>query len=309
MLNTVKFMDESLTMLSELTPFLRNQTFFTVVSVVGQQGAGKSTIASLLADPPGKYGAFKRKKFTFAEASAERTISAGHETQGVSCFITEQRIILLDFQALLSSSIMDHAISKDRHGTLEYNSTENQLEIESIQLLSLAMNVSHVVLVVQDGMDTGLLRLLHTAGRIKSTPGLEYTPALVVVHNRAISSDFRITNIRRHQEFYRAIFPPGDFEFETGIGLSTGTVSAHISKQSTGKLVNLFFIPDWGTDKECCATFNEVMWEFRRQILGIAPKLITHVDMTERTWFQYANRTWDNIRKNPLYGEYCSHLP
>lgn len=51
MSSSLKLLDDSLLLGEDLGPYLLDQNHFLVIAVVGLQGAGKSTIASLLADP------------------------------------------------------------------------------------------------------------------------------------------------------------------------------------------------------------------------------------------------------------------
>lgn len=50
MVNSIKLLDDSLLLGEDLNAFLLDQSSFLVIAVVGLQGAGKSTIASLLAE-------------------------------------------------------------------------------------------------------------------------------------------------------------------------------------------------------------------------------------------------------------------
>ena len=51
MTHPVKMIDETLNIGEDISHFLLDQSQFIVVSIVGTQGTGKSTLASMLADP------------------------------------------------------------------------------------------------------------------------------------------------------------------------------------------------------------------------------------------------------------------
>lgn len=100
-----------------------------------------------------------------------------------------------------------------------YSSTENLMEVESLQLLTLVMSIAHVVVLVQDsGTDPNLIRLLQTCEMMKpsssSTPSSsssspsapsggdetqQYFPHVVFVHNRAPSHHFSPSTLKKLQ--------------------------------------------------------------------------------------------------------------
>ena len=93
---------------------------FLVISVVGQQGVGKSSILNEIAaayGPPKEdqpdvsltltssvpLGSTPRSPF--ALQSAEVALEAAHQTVGVDLHVTSDRLVLLDCQPVLSSSV------------------------------------------------------------------------------------------------------------------------------------------------------------------------------------------------------------
>ena len=52
------------------------------------------------------------------------------QTLGIDMFVTNERMIILDTQPLLSSAGLDHMIHNDKKYSAEYSSVENCVEIQ-----------------------------------------------------------------------------------------------------------------------------------------------------------------------------------
>ncbi len=76
---------------------------------------------------------------------------AEHCTNGINAWISPQRVIYLDCQALNSSSILDRSIHSEKRYPSEFGASENTLELHSLQLAGFLFNVCHVVVFVQVG--------------------------------------------------------------------------------------------------------------------------------------------------------------
>jgi hypothetical protein len=92
---------------------LNDNTDFTVIAVLGLAGAGKSAILNDLATMTASWGGaggggldrgLPRKPF--AVQTEDILLDASHQTVGVDMHVTDERLILLDCQPLLSASVV-----------------------------------------------------------------------------------------------------------------------------------------------------------------------------------------------------------
>ncbi|KAJ7321749.1 smg-9, nonsense mediated mRNA decay factor [Desmophyllum pertusum] len=91
-----------------------------------------------------------------------------NQTAGIDMSVTQERVILLDTQPLLSAALLDRLIHHDRNIPPEYTSPENYNEIQSLQIVTFLLTVCHVIIVVQDWFtDPNIIRLLKTAEMLK----------------------------------------------------------------------------------------------------------------------------------------------
>jgi len=101
------------------------------------------------------------RNFYFKPQSLEHHELGGHCTTGVDLLVTSNRVILLDTQPMLSASVMDRLVQQENKkftGT-DFASTENAMEIQSLQLAAFLLSVCHVVILVQDWFfDPNLVR-------------------------------------------------------------------------------------------------------------------------------------------------------
>jgi len=101
------------------------------------------------------------RSFYFKPQSLEHHELGGHCTTGVDVLVTSNRVILLDTQPMLSASVMDRLVQQENKkftGT-DFASTENAMEIQSLQLAAFLLSVCHVVILVQDWFfDPNLVR-------------------------------------------------------------------------------------------------------------------------------------------------------
>ena len=183
---TARFLDEELNVYTdELGRHLSEHPDFTVIGVLGFQGAGKSRVLSELCGYRREATADGRSALigTFSEQTEDELLEGLHHTCGVdACVNVAEQLILLDVQPLLSASLLVQRMRQRRNGDpLEvgrdrdrgapadgpdttFTSHENQLEMESLTLAVWLLSVCHVVLVVSEqGIDLGLVQLLQTA--------------------------------------------------------------------------------------------------------------------------------------------------
>ena len=88
----------------------------------------------------------------FKTQSTEHHELGGHCTSGVDLLVTSNRVILLDTQPMLSASVMDRLVQQEnkKYPGTEFASTENTIELHSLQLAAFLLSVCHVVILVQD---------------------------------------------------------------------------------------------------------------------------------------------------------------
>lgn len=76
-------------------------------------------------------------------------------TSGIDFYVTKNRVIYLDTQPILSSSIMTSTNTTLEH----YVNSEYNLEIQSLQFTAFLYSVCHVIIFVQDWfVDPNLIR-------------------------------------------------------------------------------------------------------------------------------------------------------
>ncbi|XP_054106577.1 nonsense-mediated mRNA decay factor SMG9 isoform X1 [Callithrix jacchus] len=159
MKHSIKLVDDQMNWCDSAIEYLLDQTDVLVVGVLGLQGTGKSMVMSLLsANTPEE----DQRAYVFRAQSAEMKERGGNQTSGIDFFITQERIVFLDTQPILSPSILDHLINNDRKLPPEYNLPHTYVEMQSLQIAAFLFTVCHVVIVVQDWFtDLSLYRLMY----------------------------------------------------------------------------------------------------------------------------------------------------
>ncbi|XP_057269727.1 nonsense-mediated mRNA decay factor SMG9, partial [Pezoporus wallicus] len=259
MKSSIKLVDEQMNWCDSALEFLLEQTDVLVVGALGLQGTGKSTLLSLLAanqpdeDP---------RSFVFRPQGPELRERGGSQTGGIDFFITQERVVFLDTQPLLSPALLDHLINNDRKLPPEYGLPHTYVEMQSLQIAAFLFTVCHVVLLVQDWFtDLGLYRFLQTAEMVKpSTPSpghepsagaeepSEYYPHLVFVQTRAGPGSFRPRRLRQMQRLLQRVMAHSHLKYRGSLcprevvpGLPEGPPEAD---------VNLFLLPPMEGDEE-----------------------------------------------------------
>ncbi|XP_064262356.1 nonsense-mediated mRNA decay factor SMG9 [Passer domesticus] len=202
MKTSIKLVDEQMNWCDSALEFLLEQTDVLVVGALGLQGTGKSTVMSLLA---GNQPEEDPRSFVFRPQPPELRERGGAQTGGIDLFVTQERVLFLDTQPILSPAHLDHLINNDRKLPPEFALPHAYVETQSLQIAAFLFTVCHVVLLVQDWFtDLALYRFLQTAEMVKPpTPSpshdssgagpeepSEYYPHLVFVQTRAPPESF-----------------------------------------------------------------------------------------------------------------------
>lgn len=296
---------DTLSVSDSLLDYLTDSTDFLVIGCLGYQSVGKSTIMSKLAN-------LQTKEAVFHISSHPEESLPG--TEGIDALVTPDRIIFLDTEPLLSFALLNRK-SEDE--------VENELEILSLEYAGLLFSVCHIVLLIQDSeLDTDLIRFLHVAEMLKPSVGLQaddetsldYFPYLVFLHNKTDLKSFSRHNIKFLQERYKATFAGSQLPITSGIGIGTGSILRSLTPELCGEPVNLFLLPhfDVGSDTKGFSwniQYEELLKKMRLQLLSLPPMPFTHTVLSEKNWWHYTVKMWEDIKKSNFYTEYGRLLP
>ena len=152
----------------------------------------------------------------------------------------------------------------------------------------------------------------------------EYFPELVFVHNKAQLDDFTPHKIRKYQKFYSNVFSKQsqagqiNWKYDSGVVRMTKTIPHLCGENIAGKgqNVNLFLIPDMELSNASTngrsavyslpeVSFDKLTSELRRRVLAVRPRpLTTSGRLTEKTWLNYSQKCWENVKSSSFYIEY-----
>ncbi|XP_041032719.1 protein SMG9 isoform X3 [Carcharodon carcharias] len=182
MKHAIKLVDDQMNWCDSAMEYLLDQTDVLVIGIIGLQGTGKSTIMSLLSSNTPEED---QRSYVFRAQTQEIKERGGNQTNGIDFFITQERIIFLDTQPILSPAVLDHLINNDRKLPPEYSLPHTYVEMQSLQMAAFLFTVCHAVLLVQDWFtDLNLYR-----GRrdvpVPTAPGLQRSPQLPVAGQQA----------------------------------------------------------------------------------------------------------------------------
>ncbi|XP_076987718.1 nonsense-mediated mRNA decay factor SMG9 isoform X3 [Tamandua tetradactyla] len=263
MKHSIKLVDDQMNWCDSAIEYLLDQTDVLVVGVLGLQGTGKSMIMSLLsANTPEE----DQRAYVFRAQSAEMKERGGNQTSGIDFFITQERIVFLDTQPILSPSILDHLINNDRKLPPEYNLPHTYVEMQSLQIAAFLFTVCHVVIVVQDWFtDLSLYRFLQTAEMVKpSTPspshessstsgsdeGTEYYPHLVFLQNKARREDFCPRKLRQMHLMIDQLMAHSHLRYKGTLSMLQCNVFPGLPPDFLDSEVNLFLVPFMDSEAE-----------------------------------------------------------
>ncbi|KAM8927337.1 nonsense-mediated mRNA decay factor SMG9 isoform 1-T1 [Pelodytes ibericus] len=342
MKHCIKLVDEYMNWCDSAIEFLLDLTDVLVVGVLGLQGTGKSTLMSLLsANSPDD----DQRSFVFRMQSQEVRERAGNQTSGIDFFISQERIIFLDTQPILSPAILDHLINNDRKLPPEYNLPHTYVEMQSLQIAAFLFTVCHVVIVVQDWFtDFNLYRFLQTAEMLKpSTPspshessgsagsdeGIEYYPHMVFLHNKAKREDFCPRNLSQMHAVIDKLMMHSRLRYKGTLSMLDCNIFPGLPYDFLESEVNLFLIPTMENDTDETISragsggtplfsllpgykghpsFHSLISRLRSQITSMSRPQLSHTILTEKNWFHYAARIWDGVKKSSALSEYSRLL-
>uniref|UniRef100_A0A8D0HLN6 SMG9 nonsense mediated mRNA decay factor n=1 Tax=Sphenodon punctatus TaxID=8508 RepID=A0A8D0HLN6_SPHPU len=322
--------------------YLLDQTDVLVVGVLGLQGTGKSMVMSLLsANQPEE----DQRAYVFRTQSQEIKERGGNQTSGIDFFITQERIIFLDTQPILSPSILDHLINNDRKLPPEYNLPHTYVEMQSLQIAAFLFTVCHVVIVVQDWFtDLSLYRFLQTAEMVKpSTPspshessgssgsdeGTEYYPHIVFLQNKAKRENFCPRNLKQMHLVIDKIMMHSHLKYKGTLSMLECNIFPGLPYEYLDTEVNLFLLPFMDSDADDTLpraapgsgslfsllpgykghpSFQSLIAKLRSQIMSMSRPQLSHTILTEKNWFHYAARIWDGVKKSSALSEYSRLL-
>ncbi|XP_065510729.1 nonsense-mediated mRNA decay factor SMG9-like isoform X1 [Caloenas nicobarica] len=331
MKTSIKLVDEQMNWCDCALQFLLEQTDVLVVGALGLQGTGKSTVLSLLA---GNQPEDDPRTYVFRAAPPELRQRAAAQTGGIDLFVTQERVVLLDTQPILSPALLDHLINNDRKLPPEYGLPHSYVEMQSLQIAAFLFTVCHVVLLVQDWFTDPLIyRFLQTAEMVKP-PGPapsagpahdgpddppEFNPHLdpraVFVQTRARPESFSPRRLREMQRVLETLMEHSHLKFKGSLSM--------LDPPPEGE-VNLFLLPPLEEESEdpppraggggaplfpALPPFRgapcwPLLTRLRGRVLGAARAQLAPSLLTERNWFHYAARIWDGVKKSSALAEY-----
>lgn len=343
MKHSIKLVDDQMNWCDSAIEYLLDQTDVLVVGVLGLQGTGKSMVMSLLsANTPEE----DQRAYVFRAQSAEMKERGGNQTSGIDFFITQERIVFLDTQPILSPSILDHLINNDRKLPPEYNLPHTYVEMQSLQIAAFLFTVCHVVIVVQDWFtDLSLYRFLQTAEMVKpSTPspshesssaagsdeGTEYYPHLVFLQNKARREDFCPRKLRQMHLMIDQLMAHSHLRYKGTLSMLQCNIFPGLPPDFLDAEVNLFLVPFMDSEAENenppragpgssplfsllpgyrgHPSFQSLVSKLRSQVMSMARPQLSHTILTEKNWFHYAARIWDGVKKSSALAEYSRLL-
>ncbi|CAH2982815.1 unnamed protein product [Chilo suppressalis] len=218
-----------------------------------------------------------------------------HCTKGVDMFVTTDRVILLDCQALFSPSLIEEFSASPVTAR-----SANVVTVDCLQVASFLMSVCHVLVAVQDWFsDYNLLRCQ-----------LE---------------DFTPEAVKTMQDLYRKSFQKSSLQLNSGMymysdsnknGLNMDSVCKGHTVDNCGPPINLFLLPEVYSDYDNREVyrghppFEQLAKRLRWMIFGVNRHQITNVpNLSEKGWFQYCSKAWETIRKCTFFMEYERFLP
>lgn len=338
----IKLVDDQMNWCDSAMEYLRDQTDMLVVGVVGLQGTGKSTIMSLLsANTPEE----DQRGYVFRAQTQEIKERGGNQSTGIDFFITQERVIFLDTQPILSPAILDHLINNDRKLPPEYNLPHTYVEMQSLQITAFLFTVCHVVVVVQDWFtDTNLYRFLQTAEMLKpSTPsashdstgssgndeGAEYYPHIVFLQNKVRRDEFCPRNLKKMHMAVDKLMAHSHLKYKGTLSMLDCNIFPGLTRNYLEAEVNLFLLPLQDNDGDDALTkpgtgtsplfsllpeyrghptFSSLVSKLRTQLLAMSRCQLSHTILTEKNWFHYAARIWDGVKKSSALSEYSRLL-
>ncbi|MFH4981754.1 hypothetical protein AB6A40_008463 [Gnathostoma spinigerum] len=325
-----------------------SNTNFTVIGAIGPQGTGKSTVLSMLAgnDHQDMY-----RQYFFRPASREAVESCRFQSSKISILVTKSRLILLDCQAMYSSAILHDYVRCGRRGAISTENyrkvsknaeicegkLENQVEIESIQLISFLLQVCHTILLCVDWfVDIDVIRHMRAAEMLRSTPlpfpnatdSLRFKPNrqvnLVVIHQRAKSEDFRSSVIRQRSDHLRRLFEDSRLNVCGGVSVGSMQLDGYIAAASKISYLPLADMKpraksepgqqpvtpfgDSNQLKSASVEYSVSIRNLRLQLPSLHRDSFVLGDqtITEKQWYMLASKVWRSTLNSADISKYAS---
>uniref|UniRef100_A0A8C3ICM3 Nonsense-mediated mRNA decay factor SMG9 n=1 Tax=Chrysemys picta bellii TaxID=8478 RepID=A0A8C3ICM3_CHRPI len=334
MKHSIKLVDDQMNWCDSAIEYLLDQTDVLVVGVLGLQGTGKSMLMSLLsANQPEE----DQRAYVFRTQSQEIKERGGNQTSGIDFFITQERIIFLDTQPILSPSILDHLINNDRKLPPEYNLPHTYVEMQVDYFCQVSLPTNRSSLCPHG-------RFLQTAEMVKpSTPspshestgssgadeGTEYYPHVVFLQNKAKRENFCPRNLKQMHMVIDKIMMHSHLKYKGTLSMLECNIFPGLPYDYLDTEVNLFLLPFADSDADDTfpraapgggplfsllpgykghPSFQSLMAKLRSQIMSMARPQLSHTILTEKNWFHYAARIWDGVKKSSALSEYSRLL-
>lgn len=275
--------------------FMVEQTDYVVVGVLGLQNVGKSTVLSYIGEVPEK-----NNKLIFKPQIKGTRESGVHVTSGIDMFVTKERMILLDSQALLSIS---HLIELSRHEKKhapDFARFDAGIDIQSVQLAAFMLCVCNYVIVVMDWfVDERIFTILRLAEMLK--PLMSYEEMQSEAQISTASLIFALNKARPSDQERRIMMEREIEGFMRGSRINyRGSLQGENFFSSSSQRTNLVYLPRMIRGS---LEFEETMKSLGHQLLALPRKLPIN-KFPEGKWLVFAMRAWDLIRKSQLMNDY-----
>ncbi|KAL0878539.1 hypothetical protein ABMA27_003627 [Loxostege sticticalis] len=375
MTEPVKLLDENLEFNNAALEFLHDSsTNYLVVGIMGNQGVGKSMILNLIAQNThsdnlcnhilhsheildntfemNDVSAIENQlealdfigtqekdssaiDFKFKMQDIEQIERGTHCTKGVDMYVTDDRVILLDCQALWSPSLIEESNTNPITAR-----SANVVTVDCLQIASYLMAICHVLIAVQDWFtDYNFIRYIQAAEMLKPSlsgssaasqdnepaHGADSHPHLLLLHNRCQLEDFTPEAVKAMQDLYRKAFQKSNLQLNSGMylysdsnknGLNVDSVCNGYSVDACGPPLNLCLLPEvlpYSDNREIYRghpPFEQLAKRLRWMVMGVHRHQITNVsNLSEKGWFHYCSKAWETIRKCTFFMEYERFLP
>ncbi|KAF2362562.1 hypothetical protein FHG87_006684 [Trinorchestia longiramus] len=254
--------------------YLLEQPNFVVVGVVGRQGVGKSTIASLLTQTT-LNGSISERGFRVSGRS--ELLKGSHCTGGIDAFISQQRVIVLDFPAIIAPGVLDASVS--------------------------ASDLGRCVLCVCVCWMPPPLTWAGGRWSCRCTPSLWSCWRLPCVCATS-SSLCRTPGNRAHSSS-----GVSRSDFLIPVLIVTGVSAWFRGLQAAADVNHRDYALTTPIIHRSTLSTNAV--ELRAAIMGLPRRTFPGYDTapTERDWFEYVIREWEKILKSSLYLDYSRLFP
>ncbi|UMM16779.1 hypothetical protein L5515_013644 [Caenorhabditis briggsae] len=205
MKESVRFLNDIGEITDSISDLLTNSPNFNVISAIGPQGAGKSTILSMLA---GNNSRQMYREYVFRPVSREANEQSRHQTTQIDIYVTNHQIFL-DCQPMHSFSIME-GLPKLRGGRLD----EATAMSDTLRLTAFLLFISHTVLVISEThFDKTVIDTIRTSEQIRPwlhqfrpKLSIERMTNLVFIKTKASSIDTAPSVIRERAQLLRLAF-------------------------------------------------------------------------------------------------------